>query len=243
MRLGLIADIHGNVFALRAVLDALDRAGVDAIYCLGDVASPGPWPAETIALLAERQIPSVLGNTDEWLLADDPARASDIPVMNAVNAWAAARLDSDMRDWLAALPMVRTVEIAGTALALFHGSPRSTTEVIAVTTPRRSLMAMLEGIDAGLVAGGHTHVQMLRTESGRTLLNPGSIGLGGTGPGTPDLPPSRPAGGAELAVMEIVEGAVSVAYHHLPLDVPAMIAAAREPGMPDLDGWAALWTR
>jgi hypothetical protein len=41
--------------------------------------------------------------------------------------------------------------------------------------------------------------------------------------------------------MEIVAGAVSVAFHHLPLDLPAMLAAARETGMPEVDAWAALW--
>jgi predicted phosphodiesterase len=241
MRLGLIADLHGNLFALRAVLAALDRAGVDAIHCLGDVASPGPWPAETVALLAERGIPAVLGNTDAWLLADDPARVSDTPFMNAINAWAAARLVAPARAWLAALPMLRVIESAGVSLAVFHGSPRSATEVISATTPKRPLAEMFAAVDAGLAAGGHTHVQLLRTAAERVLINPGSVGLGGTGPGTPDLPPSRPVDAAEFAVMEIVAGAVSVAFHRLPLDLPAMLAAARETGMPEVDAWAALW--
>jgi len=43
MRLGLIADIHGNGLALDAVLRELEQIGVDEIACLGDIAV-GPQP-------------------------------------------------------------------------------------------------------------------------------------------------------------------------------------------------------
>jgi putative phosphoesterase len=241
MRIGLIADIHGNAFALRAALAALDRLGVDRILCLGDVATPGPWPAETIHLLMERRIESVRGNTDEWLLARNPAAVSDIPSMNAVNVWATTRLGPAGVAWLRALPMHRTYEIEGTSLLLSHGSPRSTTEVIAATTPADALMAMFDGVPGDVRIGGHTHVQLLRNAGCAVYVNPGSVGLGGTGPGTPDLPPSRPAVAAELAVLEIAGGSRSVAFHRLPLDIPGMLSMARGAGMPEFDGWASLW--
>lgn len=220
---------------------ALDRHGVDRVACLGDVASPGPWPAETIALLLERGIPAVRGNTDDWLLAADPAAVSDTAAMNAINAWVAARLEPPAMAWLADLPLTREIDADGTNLTLFHGSPRGTEEVIAATTPKRPLEAMLDGVPVGIAAGGHTHLQLLRTTAAWTLVNPGSVGLGGTGPGTPDLPPARPVDGAELAVLDIAGSAISVTFHHLPLDVPQMLAAARETGMPHLDWWSSLW--
>lgn len=241
MRIGLIADIHGNLVALRAALAALDRLGVDRVVCLGDVASPGPWPAETIALLTGRSIATVRGNTDDWLLADDPGRVSDTAAMNAINAWAAGRLDPTALAWLAELPLTREIAVEGTTLTLYHGSPRGTEEVIAPSTSKRQLAERLAGVPAGIAAGGHTHVQMLRTAGEWTLVNPGSVGLGGTGPGTPDLPPSRPVDAAELATLEIAGSAISASYLRLPLDVPAMLAAARETGMPHLDWWSRLW--
>ena len=54
MRLGVIADIHGNLLALEAVLAKLDDLGVDRIVNLGDCASGPLWPAETAALLRSR---------------------------------------------------------------------------------------------------------------------------------------------------------------------------------------------
>jgi predicted phosphodiesterase len=214
---------------------------VDRIVCLGDVASPGPWPAETISLVMERGIQAVRGNTDDWLLTSGPGRVSDIPIMNRVNAWAAARLGPGALAWVAALPLLRRIEVEGAALALFHGSPRSTTEVISAITPPGEIAAMLAGIDAPIVAGGHTHVQLLRNTEDALIINPGSVGLGGTGPGTADLPASRPATGAELAVVEVAAGRRSVEFHRVELDIEAMIEAARETGMPDVDGWASLW--
>lgn len=242
MRIGLIADIHGNLFALREALAALDRHGVDRIACLGDVASPGPWPAETIALLVERGIPAVRGNTDDWLLASDPAGVSDTAAMNAINAWVAARLPPAAMAWLADLPLRREIVHGDVTITLYHGSPRSTEEVIAPSTPKRALEAMLDGVPAGIAVGGHTHLQMLRTTAAWTLINTGSVGFGGTGPGTPDLPPTRPVDSAELAVLDLAGSAISVRFLHLPLDVPAMLAAARETGMPHLDWWSTLWT-
>jgi predicted phosphodiesterase len=188
-----------------------------------------------------RDIPTVRGNTDDWLLADDPAAVSDTAAMNAINAWAAARLEPPAMAWLADLPLTRDIDADGTTLTLFHGSPRGTEEVIAATTPKRPLAAMLDGVPPGIAAGGHTHLQLLRTTAAWTLVNPGSIGLGGTGPGTPDLPPPRPVDGAELAVLDIAGSAISATFLHLPLDIPAMLAAARATGMPHLDRWASLW--
>ncbi|KPJ77080.1 MAG: hypothetical protein AMJ54_09360 [Deltaproteobacteria bacterium SG8_13] len=62
MRLAIISDIHGNWDAFQAVLKNMDRAGVDAVVCLGDNIGYGPEPNEVIAALQQRNIPSVLGN-------------------------------------------------------------------------------------------------------------------------------------------------------------------------------------
>ena len=74
MRIGVIADIHGNADALRAVLDELRLAGLDRLVCLGDVAVLGPEPGAVIRLLDDAGCAVVRGNTDAWLL-DEPSDA------------------------------------------------------------------------------------------------------------------------------------------------------------------------
>ena len=68
MRTALIADIHGNLVALDAVLSDIERRRVDRVVCLGDVAATGPQPCEAIDRIAEIGCDVVMGNTDEWLI-------------------------------------------------------------------------------------------------------------------------------------------------------------------------------
>jgi predicted phosphodiesterase len=244
MRIGLIADIHGNLAALDAVLAALDRAGLDRLICLGDVAALGPRPGEVLARLRERDCPIVLGNTDAWLLAapqDDPTAQSSPPVA-ALTRWAAARLgDADLAQ-LRACPAVLTVPLSdGRDLLCCHGSPRSYDEVIAATTPDDLLDTILAGQDAAIVVGGHTHVQLLRRHDERLIVNVGSVGLPGVGPGTPDLPVNRAVAWAEYGIIDTAAGATAITLHRLPLDLPAILADARAAAMPEYDWWRGLW--
>lgn len=72
MRIAVIADLHGNLVALEAVLAALADERTDGIVCLGDVAATGPQPRETVERLRAVGCPVVMGNADAWLL--DPSR-------------------------------------------------------------------------------------------------------------------------------------------------------------------------
>lgn len=244
MRIGLIADIHGNLFALREVLARLDRLDVDRIWCLGDIATPGPWPVEVLALLDERKIASVMGNTDQWLLAEPDATVSDNAEMNVISQWAAPRLDERSRAALADLPMSRLETIPnGVKVLLVHGSTRSTEEVISELTPGIEIVQMLADAGATVGLGGHTHVQMFRNLGIMMMANPGSVGLGGTGPGTWDLPPTSPVSFADFAVMDVGQGAIDVEFYHAELDIAAMLNAAEATAMPHLEWWSSLWKR
>ena len=54
MKRAIISDVHGNLEALRAVFEDIDRQRVDAIYCLGDIVGYGPNPCECVKLIRER---------------------------------------------------------------------------------------------------------------------------------------------------------------------------------------------
>jgi len=68
MTIALIADIHGNLAALDAVLDALQAETPDQIVCLGDVSATGPQPREVLGRLRNLGCPLVMGNADAELL-------------------------------------------------------------------------------------------------------------------------------------------------------------------------------
>ena len=113
----------------------------------------------------------------------------------------------------------------GAVLSLFHGSPRSHMENLLATTPADELDQALGGHRAAVMAGGHTHIQMLRQHRGALLVNPGSLGLPFetfAAGGPPTILPH-----AEYATVEAVTGSVAVTLHRVPLDRAALIAQAK----------------
>jgi predicted phosphodiesterase len=244
MRVGLIADLHGNVVALDSVLAALAAEGVERIVCLGDVAATGPRPAETVARLRELGCPVVMGNADAWLLDPPAARSEDETWrrFEEIDAWCAAQLSTADLAYLRSFRP--TVEVplgeVGTLLCC-HGSPRSYDDQILATTPDDELDRLLDGLppETAIVAAGHTHAQLLRRHRHRLLLNPGSVGLAVAA--LPPADPVRNAPWAEYAVVTAEAGRLEVALRRTPLDVGAVVRAALASGMPHAAWWAAEW--
>ena len=89
-----------------------------------------------------------------------------------------------------------------------------------------------------VMAGGHTHVQMLRRHRETLLLNPGSVGLPfeQVADGQVRNPPW-----AEYALVEWAGGEVSVALRRVPIDARAVVDAILRSGMPHAEWWAQDW--
>jgi predicted phosphodiesterase len=179
MRIAVIADIHGNVIALEAVLDDLARrGGADLIVDLGDCVSGPLWPAETFARLEKLGAITVRGNHDRRV-ALDPAEG-----IGPSDSFARERLTQAQLDRLAALPL--TAEPAPSVLA-FHAGPDHDesylTEIIADGRLIRALVTKIEkrlgSLEPAhqLLLFGHSHrPELLRLTDGRILFNPGSVG-------------------------------------------------------------------
>jgi predicted phosphodiesterase len=139
MRVAVLADIHGNLPALEAVLADVDAAGADVIVLNGDLAT-GPMPAQTLDLLAglgERAI-WVRGNADRELAAACEGQVDpDLPeAVRAPTEYGASQLTPRHRDLLAGLPLSVTLEVSGLGPVLFcHATARSDTEIVLVDSP------------------------------------------------------------------------------------------------------------
>ena len=236
MRLALLADLHGNLLALEAVLAALAHEGVEQFVCLGDVAATGPQPRETLQRLRTLSCPVVMGNADAWLL-DPPTAASDdaaIRRIEEIDRWGAAQLGPDEFVFIRGFQSTVSVELPGAATLLcFHGSPRSYDDSLRATTPVEELTLLLAGHDdATLLAGGHTHERLYRRLGPRTLLNPGSVGM-------PLDPPW-----AEYAIVDVAadgSSSLSVDFRRVRFDLNAFVASILVSGMPHTDWLAAEW--
>lgn len=240
MRIGLIADIHGNLLALETVLAELAREPLDQMVCLGDVAALGPQPGEALARLRALRCPVVMGNTDAWLLAPSSAPEGD-QFDRAITQWTMAQLTDDDRAYIASFSP--TIEVAlgeGRTLTCFHGSPRSYDDVIVPTTPDDELRKMLGDMRATILAGGHTHLQTVRRHGDAYLINVGSVGLAGVGAATQKNHHVR---WAEYAVVDSAGDRIEIALRRTPLDVDQMVKVARASGMPEVEWWTGLWER
>lgn len=159
MRIGLIADIHGNPLALDTVLAHLADKHGDEIICLGDVAALGPHPSEVLARLRNLECAVVMGNTDAWLLhpppfSNDPANVAQRDITD----WGIARVSSADRGYIDAFaPTLSRTFGYDEEMLCFHGSPRSYDEVIIATTSESDLDLMCGEMRATILVGAHTY--------------------------------------------------------------------------------------
>ncbi len=230
-RIGVIADVHGNLPALDTVLAALNAVGVDQIVSCGDIVGYGPWPREVIARLRAVNVPSVQGNHDAAAGGVLPTDHFTAAARAAID-WIKARLTPEDGAFLAALPL--TTVIAG--MTVVHGSMRGPLwEYILDSWTAGESFRRLE-TDIGLF--GHSHIQGGFTAAGskvdtidprtgeidiipgmRYLINPGSVG--------------QPRDGDPRAAYAIIDLDVpKVSYRRIAYDITTTQREINRVGLP-----------
>jgi predicted phosphodiesterase len=169
MPVAALADIHGNVQALDAVLADPRFAAAERVVALGDAVA-GTFPVETfdrLAALGDR-VAILRGNADRLVLESDEEESR----------WVHDRLGSERVSAVRAWPASFTIEVDGLgAVRCCHATPSDDEEILTRITPEADFAEALEGTDEPLVVGGHTHVQFDRRVGRRRFVNVGSVGL------------------------------------------------------------------
>ncbi len=173
MKVLVIADIHGNAEALRAVL-AKER-DADAAIFLGDAASPGAQPSETVALLRDLRGTFIAGNHDFEVL--DPGLVADWPrPWRALHHWNCQALDSTNLEFLRTFRDGGDFEVDGMRMCLQHGTVPGEVRHVVPDTPDEDMVRVAHGSNCSLVLFGHSHVQFRRILGDQEFINPGSVG-------------------------------------------------------------------
>ena len=177
MRIAVLADIHGNVRALRAVIDDLRAVSPDTVVNLGDCLSGPLEAAETADLLISLAWQTVRGNHDRQLLDRPPEK------MGGSDQAAFAELKNHHKAWLANLEPTLEVE----DLLLCHGAPDDDLTYLTESVEdhggvrlatRVEIGKRLRGAGAAVVLCAHSHVpRLVGLDDGRVVINPGSVGL------------------------------------------------------------------
>ncbi|NKI22714.1 metallophosphoesterase family protein [Paenibacillus dendritiformis] len=227
--IAIISDIHGNLQALEAVLQDVERQGADRIYCLGDVVGKGPNPAEVVDLIWDHCDVIVRGNWDELVLKMD----EDIQFR-----WHAERLGEKRRSMLAALPFSHDFIMSGRHIRLVHASPQSVYHRVQPWDAEERRLGMFEFTSSlneplhpcqspDVVIYGDIHNAYLQHLHGRTLVNCGSVG--------------NPLDITQASYI-MLQGSLgqvgttefSIHFHRVPYDIERAVRAAQEADIPGL---------
>ena len=241
MRLAILADVHGNLPALEAVLADVEQQKVDRILVAGDVVD-GPYPLETLQVLRAWRSSMIRGNRENYLLAYD---SGDAPAtwrsagQYAGLRWIYSRLDREVLDFVASLPEQDTFNPEGAAaIRVVHGAPQG---VSALLLPDRApeLLRLFDQVgltDLGyrhvtldeafartsepVLICGHSHIAWQQHWNGRLALNPGSVGA-----------PLNGDVRAQYALLTWQDGCWQAEHRVIGYDLDRIRAAYRESGL------------
>lgn len=196
MRVAFLTDIHGNLPALKAVLDDVRGQEVDAIATVGDLTS-GVWAEEVVAQALDLARWSIAGNHEGYYLAYDRGTAPEEWYRDqnwGCMRWCYQRLSRPTLNVLGELPEQTVIRIDDfDPIRLLHGSPQSSLDRLYPTGnheamahferagflrhgPVPTLNEALADIPEPVVVCGHTHIPWVQRASNKLVVNAGAVG-------------------------------------------------------------------
>lgn len=234
--IAIISDVHGNLPALRMVLDDINKRNIDTIYCLGDLVDFAPWHNEVIEIIRDLKIPCIMGNHDERIAFNHDI----IPLAKHNEEETTARTGAILHTkqtitpesitFLKDLPerLRFTISDTGTEVLLVHGSIRNNREYIYENHDLADAQQMFADEKADVIIMGHTHqpyirkVEIAETSPGGIMINCGSVG--------------RSRESEQLAtylLLHILEDSISPEIIKLAYPVDEVIDAIEKSSIPD----------
>ncbi len=234
MRIAVLADVHGNLPALEAVLEDIERQDVDRVIVNGDSVNRGAQSVEVSQLLAKLPHEATLGNHDDLMVMvherhkdlsdtlDDPFWASNVVTARLL---AEAGFLDGVRD----RPMTLRVEEPGApSLLVSHGSPRHYREGYGPSLTPEVISEIVEDFPADVLVGSHTHRPHLQRWARYTVINTGSVGA-----------PFNGDPRAQYLVLMLQGGSWLAEFRRVPYDLSVAVAAYDSSGLLDQGGLSA----
>lgn len=231
-RLAILADIHGNLPALQAVLADLAQFPVDQVLLAGDVINWGPFNAEVMDLVQSHGWPAIRGNHEYYLLDHLTPRAPAAWANRrqwAMLDWLRAQMAGPHHQAIAAWPDTLSLRYPDApTLRIVHGSPRGNNDPLYPHAPEAELAAALAGVEETTLVAAHTHLPVDRQVGRWHLLNPGSVGV--------------PLDGQHLGRYLLLEGTAAgwqPTFRSVPIDPAPVLAELARQGLREQIGLVA----
>lgn len=172
MKLGIIADVHGNPRALKVCLQAVERLGADDIYSLGDAVGYLPGENGVLDILRAARVKCQKGNHEAMLLGEIslPEKRDRVYGIRA----ARERISRENLRFIQSWPDCRKISVGDRKLFMVHGSPKDHLQGY-VYSEKDFLFDEHDTYDA--VFMGHTHYPLVFDQLGLQVVNVGSCGL------------------------------------------------------------------
>lgn len=194
MKLGILSDIHGNIEALTAAHGELKKNRCDRVVCLGDVVGYGANPGECIDFIREKEIFTVRGNHDHYVIQNTDDWQIQPYAQDAI-LWTRDVLNEGHKAWLRSLPFNHQIEemtlihasmealdgeywpyILGTRAAMFHFFLQPTKIAFFGHTHIPLLFSYHQGKQVAIEMLKSKKLDTQEGDERKFLINPGSVG-------------------------------------------------------------------
>lgn len=222
-RVAVLSDIHSNYHALAACYaDALSH-GAEGFILLGDYVSDLAEPRRTLDLINEiaSTSPTIVlrGNRERYMLECRDGVTSFAPGSRTGSFYFTyTHLCAADLKFFASLPFSLTVNIGGVRAQISHSSPDSDRYYFDSEDAR--IYGVMNGMSEGYLIAGHSHRQYTFSHGGKTVINPGSIGV-----------PHNANSRADYALLDAADGNLLTTLCKVSYDLPAAIHSQFASGL------------
>jgi putative phosphoesterase len=169
MKIAIVSDIHGNIFALQEVIEDLKKRKCEVVLCLGDYLGYYYWPNQVIDILRALESPFLIrGNHEEYRKQLIARYGHGIEI-------ALSEISDDNKQFLLGLDAEKVVELDGIKIGMYHGSQLGIDDYVYPDVNVDKLGEVMKP-DVDVILLGHTHHQFVSYFKNKLLINPGSVG-------------------------------------------------------------------
>ena len=240
MKFAILSDIHGNLWALAAVLEDAKRRGITRFINLGDILYGPLQPLETYDLLKTVDVVTIQGNEDREVYEFYDHQSEAHPTLT----YMLEELGEEPVEWLRSLP--KTIVVAEAVFAC-HGVPsddriyllEDVASGLPIVREDAVIAHHLEDVNYPVILCGHSHIaRVVQLSSGQLIINPGSVGVPAYDDDVPnyhEMQNHSPL--ASYAVLEKQDSSWQVDLLKIPYDVDSAVEQAQRQGREDWAYW------
>ena len=172
MRIGIIADVHGNLNALEKCFFLLKEQQVDKIFFLGDAIGYYPYGIESLTFLKDNKIACLMGNHEAMLLnrLSYPERNELVYRLNPIKE----NISAELLEFIGTLSPLMELELSGKRILMVHGSP---SDPLSGYVYPNSELGEFDGLRYDVVFMAHTHIPFIKKYGNMKVINVGSCGM------------------------------------------------------------------